>query len=249
MLGAGGILLINLFIKMEMNNISANRTLMADIGSSIAGVVANAVEIKISGQIGFWVLVLSGILIGAEDIIFSMIQEKERQPEFVQDAIYRTKNNDKEQKRKYPINTGNIQEAFRKPVYTSNSFGEQSNTNKVVNKSEWITGDPTVHSKIISGMLIGLRGEYKDAQIQLKNGEFLYIGRSKECNLVLSNAKASRKHCKVIYDAKADKYLIKNYSDNGVFLSTGQKLEKGKAWNVPHGTIFRVTREDEFRLL
>ena len=246
-LSGGGLILINLFIKMGKDSVSASGTLVADIGSSLAGLVADAIEIKVSGQAGFWIFVLTGLLIGAEDIIFSMMQAKEKQLEFVQDAIYRTKNHTGQ--KQHPINTGNMPQAFQKPVYTRNSFEQKADKSKGVNDSEWITGNPTLHSKAMSGMLIGLRGEYKGAQIPLKNRELLYIGRSKECNLVLSNAKASRKHCKVIYDAKADKYLIKNYSDNGVFLSTGQRLEKGKAWNVPHGTVFRITKEDEFRLL
>lgn len=36
-------------------------------------------------------------------------------------------------------------------------------------------------------MIIGIRGEYNGAQIQIFNGEKIYIGRSSESNLVLSN--------------------------------------------------------------
>lgn len=252
-LSAGGLIFINFVIKTGIDNISADRILIADIGSSLAGLVANSIEIKVSGQLGFWLLLFSGIVIGAEDIIFSIMKTSEKQPDVVQDAIYRTQNSKEEKKRHHSITMGDTQDAFQNLVYTRGTGQQQSNHNsnriKNVTQSEWSVGDPTLHSKIMSGMLLGIRGEYEGAQIQLKSGEFLYIGRSKECNLILSNVKASRKHCKITYDAKADKYLLKNYSDNGVFLSTGQRLEKGKVWNVPHGTIFRVTKEDEFRLL
>lgn len=252
-LSAGGLIFINFVIKTGIDNISADRILIADIGSSLAGLVANSIEIKVSGQLGFWLLLFSGIVIGAEDIIFSIMKTSEKQPDVVQDAIYRTQNSKEEKKRHHSITMGDTQDAFQNLVYTRGTGQQQSNHNsnriKNVTQSEWSVGDPTLHSKIMSGMLLGIRGEYEGAQIQLKSGEILYIGRSKECNLILSNVKASRKHCKITYDAKADKYLLKNYSDNGVFLSTGQRLEKGKVWNVPHGTIFRVTKEDEFRLL
>lgn len=252
-LSAGGLIFINFVIKTGIDNVSSDRILIADIGSSLAGLVANSIEIKVSGQLGFWLLLFSGIVIGAEDIIFSIMKISEKQPDVVQDAIYRTQNSKEEKKQHHSITMGDTQDAFQNLVYTRGTGQQQSNHNsnriKNVTQSEWSVGDPTLHSKIMSGMLLGIRGEYEGAQIQLKSGEFLYIGRSKECNLILSNVKASRKHCKITYDAKVDKYLLKNYSDNGVFLSTGQRLEKGKVWNVPHGTIFRVTKEDEFRLL
>ena len=80
-----------------------------------------------------------------------------------------------------------------------------------------MTGEVTQKSQVPSGMIIGIRGEYNGAQIQIFNGEKIYIGRSSESNLVLSNKKASRKHCSIAYDAKEDKYSIVNYSS--IFLS------------------------------
>ena len=64
-----------------------------------------------------------------------------------------------------------------------------------------MTGEVTQKSQVPSGMIIGIRGEYNGAQIQIFNGEKIYIGRSSESNLVLSNKKASRKHCSIAYDA------------------------------------------------
>ena len=53
-----------------------------------------------------------------------------------------------------------------------------------------MTGEVTQKSQVPSGMIIGIRGEYNGAQIQIFNGEKIYIGRSSESNLVLSNKKA-----------------------------------------------------------
>ena len=110
--------------------------------------------------------------------------------------------------------------------------------------------DPTQRTGQRKGRLIGLRGEYAGAEIVMMNGEKIVLGRSREkCNLILSNPKVSRKHCEIYYDAVEDKYVIVNCSLNGTFLSGGQLLEQGKRYHLPHGTIFRVDKEDEFRLL
>lgn len=248
-LSLAGLLLTNWWLWIEVQDISGNNTFMED-----------SVKLTLSGQGGFWIIVLTGIIIGMEDYIFGTADEPEKRPQFVQDAIYRTKNQVQPEKQRsgshvtksYSDNVWNGPEPFKNPVYTRGELFKQNNNidkSHQIQTSQWLTGDPTQKSKALSGMLICVRGEYRGAQIQLRNGEGLYMGRSKECNLILSNAKASRKHCKVIYDAKEDRYLLKNYSDNGVFLPTGQRLGKGKAWKVPHGTVFLLTKEDEFRLL
>ena len=46
-----------------------------------------------------------------------------------------------------------------------------------------------------------------------------------------------------------DKYSIVNYSSNGTYLNGGQLLEREKVYHLPHGTTFRVTKEDEFKVL
>ena len=53
----------------------------------------------------------------------------------------------------------------------------------------------------------------------------------------------------IAYDAKEDKYSIVNYSSNGTYLNGGQLLEREKVYHLPHGTTFRVTKEDEFKVL
>ena len=260
-LSIAGLVIVNIALHVGVREIYGNNTLVASTTSALTTIVDadNSVKMTISGQGGFWLLVLTGIIIRTEDFIFGTADEPEKRPQFVQDAIYRTKNHmqTEEQRRSayvekgYPDNISDDSNPFKRPVYTRGEAFKQNNIDKSrqIQTSQWLTGEPTQKSKALSGMLICLRGEYRGAQIPLRNGEGLYMGRSKECNLILSNAKASRKHCKVIYDAKEDRYLLKNYSDNGVFLTTGQKLGKGKAWKLPHGTVFLLTKEDEFRLL
>lgn len=260
-LSLAGLLLTNWWLWIEVQDISGN-TFLVGSASALKTIVDmdDSLKLTLSAQGGFWITVLTGIIIGIEDYIFGTADEPEKRPQFVQDAIYRTQNHMQQGNqqvssygtKKQSDTIWNGSEPFKKPVYTRGEWYKQNNNaekSRQMQTSQWLTGDPTQKSQALSGMLICVRGEYRGAQIQLHNGESLYLGRSKECNLVLSNAKASRKHCKVIYDAKEDRYLLKNYSDNGVFLPTGQRLGKGKAWKVPHGTVFLLTKEDEFRLL
>ena len=112
-----------------------------------------------------------------------------------------------------------------------------------------MTEEVTQKSQVTASMIISVRGVYEEAENQIFKGEKIYIGRSSESNLVLSNKKASRKHCSIAYDAKEDKYSIVNYSSNGTYLNGGQLLEREKVYHLPHGTTFRVTKEDEFKVL
>ena len=172
---------------------------------------------------------------------------------FVEDAIYAQKRQGSSvsvQTPKRPITTWSDSDAFKNPIYTKTPGGagpQPSNTPK--KRTTTMTGEVTQKSQVPSGLIIGIRGEYNGAQIQIFNGEKIYIGRSSESNLVLSNKKASRKHCSIAYDAKEDKYSIVNYSSNGTYLNGGQLLEREKVYHLPHGTTFRVTKEDEFKVL
>jgi len=56
----------------------------------------------------------------------------------------------------------------------------------------------------------------------------------------------SRRHCRISYNAQEDDYTIINDSLNGTWLSTGEKLEKGKAYHIKRGTGFFVNDKNEF---
>lgn len=101
-----------------------------------------------------------------------------------------------------------------------------------------------------TGMLTGVRGEYAGAEISIADGEIIAIGRNQEeCSLILNSRKVSRKHCAVLYDGKEDDYILINYSLNGTYLSDGRLLEQEKLYHVPHGTVFYINTEEEFKLL
>ena len=230
-----------------------------NLSSLFGDSVSNSVSsmIKFQGEIGFWLLVIIAIVLVVEDLVLSSKEgapgQMQKPDPFVEDAIYAQKRQGSSvsvQTPKRPITTWSDSDAFKNPIYTKTPGGagpQPSNTPK--KRTTTMTGEVTQKSQVPSGMIIGIRGEYNGAQIQIFNGEKIYIGRSSESNLVLSNKKASRKHCCIAYDAKEDKYSIVNYSSNGTYLNGGQLLEREKVYHLPHGTTFRVTKEDEFKVL
>ncbi|MCD8021090.1 MAG: FHA domain-containing protein [Clostridiales bacterium] len=162
------------------------------------------------------------------------------------------------------VTTWNDPNVFENPVYTQDKPGSSGVSGSAPSGSG-IGGmgsgagsgnmvayqdDPTIKSTGKTGTLVGMRGEYAGAQLQIRSGESVLMGRSKsQCNLIFSNPKVSRTHCTVTYNSVEDYYLVTNHSSNGTFLANGQLLTPEKPYHLPHGTIFRVDKEDEFKLL
>ena len=56
----------------------------------------------------------------------------------------------------------------------------------------------------------------------------VFIGRdSASCSIALPFDLISRKHCSIRYDRLNEKFIITDYSSNGVFLSNGMRLDRG----------------------
>ena len=233
---AGGLLLCQAIIKSKIKDaMSTLADVSGDLSSLFGDSVSNSVSsmIKFQGEIGFWLLVIIAIVLVVEDLVLSSKEgvsgQMQKTDPFVEDAIYAQKRQGSSvsvQTPKRPITTWSDSDAFKNPIYTKTPGGagpQPSNTPK--KRTTTMTGEVTQKSQVPSGMIIGIRGEYNGAQIQIFNGEKIYIGRSSESNLVLSNKKASRKHCSIAYDAKEDKYSI-------VFLPFGLGLKELDRFDV-----------------
>lgn len=266
----GGMLLCQSVVKAKIQDSisSAIEEVMNSVGggllNGIAGIVGdmagNSISsaVKFQGGIAFWFFVIMALVLIVEDFVLSskegMTGQMQMSDPFVEDAIYvqqREKSSASLQTPKHLESTRNDSKAAKNLIYTRvpGDAKQQSSDISSQDNTMMKTGEITQKSQVPSGMLIGIRGEYEGAQIQIFNRERIYIGRSSEANLVLSNKKASRKHCSIMYDAKEDKYSIVNYSSNGTYLNGGQLLEKEKTYHLPHGTTFLVTKEDEFKVL
>lgn len=168
-----------------------------DLSSLFGDSVSNSVSsmIKFQGEIGFWLLVIIAIVLVVEDLVLSSKEgvpgQMQKPDPFVEDAIYAQKRRGSSvsvQTPKRPITTWSDSDAFKNPIYTKTPGGagpQPSNTPK--KRTTTMTGEVTQKSQVPSGMIIGIRGNIMGLQIQIFNGEKIYIGRSSESNLVLSN--------------------------------------------------------------
>lgn len=243
-LGIIGQIAIRMNVQTYGDNILADAT--EDIMSEIGSVLAQTIEIRIAFSIGYYFLMILAIILLLEDLLLFPKCEIRGDEPFVPDGIYRQEEEQQKPKGEEEVrsvSTWSKTNVLDDPVYCA---GEKPRKKEGPSDQE----DPTVRSHVLSGMLIGLRGEYAGAEIRIHSGETIFIGRSKEiCNLVLSNSRVSRKHCSIAYCSEEDKYLITNYSLNGTFLSNGQLLQPEQVYYLPHGTIFRINEEEEFRVL
>lgn len=101
------------------------------------------------------------------------------------------------------------------------------------------------------GVMTGLSGDYKGAQIPFKPGETLKIGRDTSNDLVFSGSKrVSRFHCAITWLPDKQKYQILDKSSNGSFIE-GRKecIPQNIAIFLEPGTILYFgSRENSFRL-
>lgn len=96
----------------------------------------------------------------------------------------------------------------------------------------------------IAGGVRILDGKYKDAILKLKSEEKLVIGRdAKVSHLVLEAPWVSRKHCEIIYDNQERTYYVTDYSENGTFIKSGNRLEREEAHCLASGTIITIGEE------
>jgi len=98
--------------------------------------------------------------------------------------------------------------------------------------------------------LLGIGGVYAGAAI-LADKTPIVIGRDPRlCNLILSGKRISRKHCSIWYDFNKGMYVITDYSMNGVFTETGERLKRGWPILMKHEKVLYIaTPENSFKLI
>lgn len=101
------------------------------------------------------------------------------------------------------------------------------------------------------GGLVGISGDYQGADIPMRSGEKILIGRDASvCNLVIGaeTKDISRTHCSVKYDAYINCYKVIDMSSNGTFVN-GQQLPKNQEAQLPAGTIISLGKgANKFKL-
>ncbi|MDD7112917.1 MAG: FHA domain-containing protein [Lachnospiraceae bacterium] len=96
-----------------------------------------------------------------------------------------------------------------------------------------------------SGVIKGVTGEYAGAEIVIRPGDKIRIGRSNDGNdLILNNTKVSRHHCVITYDEFRGKYMVMDLSSNGVYYNHGIRLQKGINTPLDGGTVLYIGNEE-----
>lgn len=111
-------------------------------------------------------------------------------------------------------------------------------------------GDKSVKAGKKDGRLIGVKGAYMGAEIPIKSGEKVVIGRDPSvCSVVIKGEKGSRKHCEITYNADNGMYMVTDCSSNGTFQNGGQRLPEGTAVPMSAGSTIQIGKDGEiFRL-
>lgn len=101
-----------------------------------------------------------------------------------------------------------------------------------------------------NGTITGVKGSFAGARIPMNSGEELIIGRNAEhCHIILEGPTVSSRHCTVQYDAATGYYNVVDYSTNGTFLKSGERLPLRKKMALAPGTILVIGNgENSFQL-
>lgn len=92
-------------------------------------------------------------------------------------------------------------------------------------------------------VLKGISGQFAGQEVDFSTGS-VTIGRDPRlCQVVFpqSETDISRKHCTVRYDEASNTFTLEDFSSNGTFLSSSQKLEQGKPVSLKPGDRFYVS--------
>lgn len=91
--------------------------------------------------------------------------------------------------------------------------------------------------------LKGVSGQFAGQEVDFSTGS-VTIGRDPRlCQVVFpqSETDISRKHCTLRYDEASNTFTLEDFSSNGTFLSSNQKLEQGKPVTLKPGDRFYVS--------
>lgn len=94
-----------------------------------------------------------------------------------------------------------------------------------------------------TGVVICESGMYQGARFSIKEGEELVIGTNAGlCNIIIDNGDdaVSAKHCSIEFNAGANNYTVVDYSTNGTFLRSGERLINNAPKILPVGELLII---------
>lgn len=98
---------------------------------------------------------------------------------------------------------------------------------------------------LADGKLVGVSGMYQGAELVIRPGDKIIIGRdAARSNLVIQDKEISRKHCEITYDAYNQVYILCDCSTNGVYLGDGSRTEAQRPVSLKPGSVIRLGNTD-----
>lgn len=101
------------------------------------------------------------------------------------------------------------------------------------------------------GVMVGIAGVFRGAEIVMQDGEIMHLGRDLSNDLVFQDAAhISRMHCNIIWQAEQQNYLIEDHSSNGCYINNAsERLPQNVQIALEPGTIIDIgDRTNRFRL-
>lgn len=99
------------------------------------------------------------------------------------------------------------------------------------------------------GILKCIMGDLKGAEILLYDRESVIIGRDPaNANILLSDPRVSRIHCKVTYYEGSERFSIINYSSNGIIIGGKRLREFGEEYIFERNKEMKISPQDVFIL-
>lgn len=100
--------------------------------------------------------------------------------------------------------------------------------------AEW---SPSLTKNSSIGALICIEGVFKGAVTHIYPDRSILIGRDGErADFVLNFPQISRIHCELTYHSEEQEYQLTDYSANGTFTDSGNRLAKGEPYLLKSGT-------------
>ena len=97
------------------------------------------------------------------------------------------------------------------------------------------------------GVVKAITGHFKGQSFEIKEGS-LWIGRDPSIARIVypeGKEEISRKHLVISYNQKTKEFSLEDYSTNGTYLSSNQRLEKGIPYILKPGGRFYLSQPEE----
>lgn len=214
-------------VKEQSMRISVISTIITGAAILLVGCMAysrmaQAKDNPISTKMGLYLFIISGVLMIIYGVIMIIMPGDEGQ-EYIKDVKVDTFIPDR-----MPIDI------------EAEKFNQQNR----------IEMNPTVYLEetqyIDSKKIVGIKGTFAGASIELNPGEKIMVGRDpSKCQLVLNDSKVSRVHCCISYDVSSMCTEIICYSPNGIKFEDGRTLQKDMKMKITKPERLILANGDE----